>query len=118
MNRSAKLTAGIALVLGAMSAQVVLAQEATEAEVAPSSSSGSGMDFSFSGMVRSETAFSAGTSNPLNQRGNVYNRKTVARDSSLIGFFPDTTTRNGQPNDPTLNMQLFRGQFEANVKLT
>jgi hypothetical protein len=117
MKRSAKLTAGIALMLGAMAAQVVVAQEATEAEVAPSSS-GSGMDFSFSGMVRSETAFSAGTSNPLNQRGNVYNRKTVGRDSSLIGFFADTTTRNGQPNDPTLNMQLFRGQFEANVKLS
>jgi hypothetical protein len=115
MNRNAKLAGCVIAILGAVAAQCAIAQDATEESTA---SSGSGMDFSFSGMVRSETAFSTGEANPLNQRGNVYNGKTVARDSSLIGFFADTTTRNGQPDDPSLNMQLFRGQFEATLKFS
>jgi len=115
MNRSAKLAAWVAVLVGATASQAAYAQEATEGS---SASSGSGMDFSFSGMVRSETAFSTGDANPLNQRGNVYNRKTVARDSSLLGYFADTTTRNGQPDNPDLNMQMFRAQFDATLKFS
>ena len=68
MNRSAKLTAGIALVLAAMAAQVVVAQEATEEEAA--TLIWIRMDFSFSGMVRSETAFQLGSQStePAGQR--------------------------------------------------
>ncbi|HET9692758.1 MAG TPA: DUF1302 family protein [Steroidobacteraceae bacterium] len=94
---------------------VARAQEVAE-EAAQESSSA--FDVSFSGMIRSETAFSTGEANPLNQRGNVYNGKTVARDSSAIGFFSDTTTRNGQPDDPDINMQLFRAQLDGNFKFS
>ena len=114
MNRSAKLAAWIAVLLGAMASQATLAQEATEQS---SASSGSGMDFSFSGMIRSETAFSTGDANPLNQRGNVYNGKEVTRVGAPGGaIYVDTTTRNGQPDNPDLNMQMFRAQLEATMK--
>src|SRR5512143_395979 len=116
MNRSARLAAWIAVLLGTMASQATLAQEAAEQS---SASSGSGMDFSFSGMIRSETAFSTGDANPLNQRGNVYNGKEVTR----VGFpggnlYVDTTTRNGQPDNPDLNMQMFRAQFDATMKFS
>jgi len=115
MNRSATLAAWIAVTLGTFAGQAASAQDA---DTGASASSDSSFDFSFSGMIRSETAFSTGGSNPLNQRGNVYNQKTVARDSSLLGYFADTTTRSGKPSDPDLNMQLFRAQLEASMKFS
>lgn len=111
MNRIAKLAYWVTAILGALASAASFAQSASDE---PSSSFWSGMDFSFSGMVRSETAFSTGEANPLNQRGNPFNGKTVQRN----GLFADTTVRNGQPDDPSLNLQLFRAQLEANVKFS
>lgn len=68
------------------------------------------------GFIRSETAFttSNGKLNPLNQVGNPYNGVATPRN----GLFADTTTRNGVNLTQVINMQLFRGQVEAKLRIS
>ena len=45
------------------------------------------------------------------------NGKEVARVGAPGGnLYVDTTTRNGRPDDPDLNMQMFRAQLDATMK--
>lgn len=119
MKRSVRLAAWIAVLSAGFAGQAAMAQDTGAAADESSASSDSGFDVTFGGMVRSETAFTVGYENPLNQRGNVFNQKTVTRDSSLLpGGFTDTTTRNGRPADPDLNLQLFRAQLESTMKFS
>jgi len=76
----------------------------------------SDMSYTLSGLIRSETAFATdGGKNPLNQTANLYNGVPTSRTSPLL---TDTTTRDGQTFDQTLDMQQFRFQLDGSLKFS
>lgn len=100
-----------AIVLLALSSRAAMGQAA---EGSPTQA-GSDMNFTASGLIRSETALSTNNDrNPFNQRGNPFNGESVQRN----GLFPDTTVRNGQDAHQPLNMQLFRLNLDATAKFS
>ena len=77
---------------------------------------GTDMSYTLSGLIRSETAFATnGGQNPLNQTGNLYNGVPTSRTSPLL---TDTTTRDGQNYDQTINMQQFRFELDGSLKFS
>ncbi|MES1943652.1 hypothetical protein PC39_06044 [Salinisphaera sp. PC39] len=81
-------------------------------------------DFSFSygGFIRNENAVSiTSDENPYNQRGNIFNGKTVKRSGQSLLLpalgFNDEVERVVEPADTTFNMQMIRGELNANVGL-
>ena len=108
MNVSKAIAGGLVLVCSAGFQSTAMADE------------GSGLlgdiDFSWSGYVRSETAFgNAGDKrNPFNQNGNLYNGVAVQRTSALG---TDTTVRSGGTDHQPINLQLFRVQLDTDTKL-
>ncbi|MDB5968593.1 MAG: hypothetical protein JWQ90_1043 [Hydrocarboniphaga sp.] len=88
-----------------------------QAEQTGSSSGLAGIDYSFSGSMRIDNAFSTSSSeNPLNQRGNLFNGVPVQRNS-VIGV-QDTATRTGMPADNDFNLEVVRAELNAKIKLT
>jgi len=114
-----------ALALGAVSFTTsVLAQEATApaAEPAPSpeiQDEGPSM-WTTSGFMRVESAFrTTNDENIVNQRGNPFNGKTVARDSTaLAGPGADTVVRSGKSADNEWNLMQVRGQYDLTGALS
>lgn len=80
----------------------------------------------FSGFVRTEAAVStAGAkNNPFNQRGNLFNGRTVTRNFALTApdgtVIPvsDTTTRFGDQQSGPMNLTMLRARLEADIKFT
>jgi len=119
MNWKNRSMIGLAAALWSLLSQVSYGQ--TVENSAPSGSSGgssggSDMSYTLSGLIRSETAFATnGGQNPLNQTGNLYNGVPTLRVSPIA---TDTTTRDGQNYDQTINMQQFRLQLDGSVKFS
>ena len=66
-----------------------------------------------SGFLRAETALRlTGQENIDNQRGNLFNGVTVARDSTVLDGGPDTATRDVPRADNEWNLQQLRGQVD------
>ena len=70
-----------------------------------------------SGFLRFETAIKVtGDENRFNQTGIITNGVTVPRDSTMLGGFKDTATRDvGGIADNTLNLLAFRGELESQL---
>lgn len=130
MRQTIKSSRWIYLSVGliAMSATPLWADE----EVGNGSSKG--MDFSYSGSVRYESAVATGNENPFNQRGNLFNGEAVSRNVILsctpnadptLPCTPVPTvnpafaaTRNGVPAHNVFNMQLIRGELRGDWRIT
>jgi hypothetical protein len=78
---------------------------------------GDDFNISYSGFVRYETAIKATSDeNPYNQRGNPFNRRAVARQD-LFGN-TDVVTRPLDMADNDFNMNILRGKFDLDMRLT
>jgi hypothetical protein len=79
-----------------------------------SGSSGSGVNFSYSGSLRYDMAVATGEENPYNQNGNLFNGVTVNR--TTLHFGSNTTTRNGIKTHNAYNLMLLRGDLRTDLK--
>lgn len=94
----------------------VLGAALSSASVWAASGEALGVDYTFSGMIRLEAAIkTVDEENPFNQRGNLFNGKTVERNGGLpvLGLplpslTSDTATRNGIPADNDFNQTQIR----------
>ena len=116
-----------ALALGAVSITTsVFAQEAAapaaEPDATPAMEDAGPSMWTTSGFMRVESAIRmTGDENIVNQRGNPFNGKTVARDSrpyAGAGGVADTVTRSGQNADNEFNLLQARGQFDLTGALS
>ena len=113
-----------ALAMGAVSTFTVpaIAQEATPpADLSPDlvADETSSM-WTTSGFLRFESALrTTKDENIVNQRGNPFNGKSVARDSSLLpGGGADSFARSGEPADNEWNLMQLRGQYDISGALS
>ncbi|MES1945539.1 hypothetical protein PC39_15529 [Salinisphaera sp. PC39] len=103
-------------------ASAALALPAAQADLVESVLGQPDFSFSYGGFIRNENAVSiTGKENPYNQRGNIFNGKTVERNgrSLLVPLlsFNDEVVRPVEKSDTTFNMEMIRGEFNANVSL-
>lgn len=78
-----------------------------------------GISWTTGGFVRFESALrTTNDENIVNQRGNPFNGKEVARDSTLLGGSADTVVRSGEPADNEWNLMQLRGQFDLTGALS
>lgn len=96
-----------------------VAAAAASGGTSESSNSGGGSGVEFGGFIRSETAINTNKANVHNQLGNSFNGVPIARPVILpppsgTGV-PDVATRIGGKDDASLNMQMFRAQFDAKM---
>jgi len=98
-------------------ARFVAATLALTAGPAARADESGGMDFSYSGSIRTEAAFStSGSENPFNQRGNPFNDVPVQRHSGVLP--DDVVIRSGDPASNDLNVLLLRGELRGHFKLS
>lgn len=115
-KRSASAYCGAVLAMAAAAA----AMTASAQDEAPAvDGAETGFDFTFSGFTRLDTAIRAsGKENPYNQRGNLFNGKTVDRCAGVPGAYdlptcvPNTKTRTGQGANNEFNLQQFRTHLD------
>lgn len=78
-------------------------------------------NFDTQGFVRFESALKLNNEeNPYNQQGNLFNGVTVTRDSSAIGGFTDTVTRQNPMGDTdnTFNLFAIRGELDISANFS
>jgi hypothetical protein len=119
MNRKYISMIGLAAALSGALSQASHSQtveNSTSSGSSSGSSGGSDITYTLSGLIRSETALATnGGQNPLNQTGNLFNGVPTMRVSPIA---TDTTTRDGQNYNQTLDMQQFRFQLDGSVKFS
>lgn len=84
-------------------------------------SQGSSIGVSFTGSLRLDMAIrTTDRENIVNQRGNPFNGRPVARSGPVAPMLPppDVVARNGQPADNDFNLQQLRGEFDMDVNFT
>ncbi len=75
------------------------------------------VEFSTSGFVRQEIASrTSNIDNPFNQQGNLYNNRTVGRDSSVLGGGADTATRIDPTGGKDYNFNVFTTRAELDAE--
>jgi hypothetical protein len=120
-----------ALVLGTAAAMVSPVVSAQEEPPPPPiiEADDSGIKWSFSGLMRLETAIHmTGQENIVNQRGNPFNGKPIARNSIPYGGdaaegppnvgSADIVVRNGEEGDNAFNLMQLRSQFDIDGAVT
>ena len=111
-----------ALVLGTAAAMVSPVVSAQEDPPQPPiiEADDSGIKWTFSGLMRLETAIhTTGQENIVNQRGNLFNGKPVARDSDPAdGVGEDIVIRNGEEGRNRFNLMQWRTQVDIDGAIT
>lgn len=112
--------------MGAMSesastlgASVLILAMASIAPVRAQTTDSGPRPWSFSGFMRYDSAFkTSNDENIVNQEGNPFNGKPVARDSSLLGGGADTVTRAGKRANNDWNLNQVLGQVDLAFDMT